>query len=96
MNKMLIKRLGALGIMVLGLLMAVLAPAGGSTDSWRIVGFLLLAVGIIWLIKQPNKDAQQVADEYQRPAELKLVQSPLLWVPIVIIVLGILTWVLNA
>ncbi|MEX1220619.1 MAG: hypothetical protein WEA82_00730 [Idiomarina sp.] len=95
MNKMLVKRLAALAVMVLGLLMAVLAPAGGSTDSWRIVGFALLAVGIIWMIKQPQKPQRQAGEEYERPPEMTLIQSPLLWVPIIIVVLGLLTWLLN-
>lgn len=95
MNKMLVKRLAAIAVMILGLLMAVLAPAGGNVESWRIVGFSLLAVGIIWMIKQPQKPQREAGDSYERPPEMKLIQSPILWVPIIIVVLGLLTWLLN-
>lgn len=91
-----IKRLAALGIMVLGLLLGVLAPAGGTTNSWRIVGLMLLIIGVVWLIRQPKPAAPTAADEpYERPPELQWYQSPILWVPVIIVILGVLTLILN-
>lgn len=88
-------RIGALAVMVSGILMVVLAPAGDAVSSYRILGALLLGGGIAWLLSQkhPAAEVEQSAQPYQQPV-LKWYQSPIVWVPIIAAVLAFISWLI--
>ncbi|SFR38254.1 hypothetical protein SAMN04488070_0270 [Pseudidiomarina maritima] len=87
-------RISALAIIVLGILLAVLAPAGEATSSYRQLGVVLLVIGVVWLLRQkrPEPATEERVEPYQRPV-LKWYQSPILWVPVVAAVIAILSWI---
>jgi len=87
-------RLAAIAVIILGLLLVVLAPAGGSTGSWRIVGALLLVGGAIWLVKQPKPEVSASTPRAETPP-MQWYQSPILWVPVIIAVLAVITFFIN-
>lgn len=86
-------RISALAIIVLGILLAVLAPAGEATSSYRQLGVVLLVVGAVWLLRQkrPEPTTEEHVEPYRQPV-LKWYQSPILWVPVVAAVIAILSW----
>ncbi|GAB3293805.1 hypothetical protein [Pseudidiomarina andamanensis] len=88
-------RISALAIMVLGILLAVLAPANEAASSYRQLGVVLLVVGAVWLLRQkrPEPAPEKTSAPYQQPV-LKWYQSPILWVPIIAIIIAILSWLL--
>lgn len=92
MNRSIIKRIAALAVIILGLLLGVLTPAGGSSTSWKFFGLALIIFGVIWLFNQsrPPRRTKGEAEPYKAP-ELKWYQSAILWVPVIIIVLFLLT-----
>lgn len=79
------KRIGALALIVAGLLSAVLGPAGENTASWRWLGLFLLLLGVYFLLGQRASSEQraEAAQQHTTTPPLKWYQSPILWVPIV-------------
>lgn len=89
-----VTRIGALAVIVCGLLLGVLSPAGDSTGNWRLLGLGLLIVGVVWLLSQKQAPIQERQPEpYEAPVMLWY-QSPILWVPIIIAVVAILSLLL--
>lgn len=88
-------RIAALAVIVSGILLLVLAPAGDAVSSYRILGFVLMGAGAGWLVSQRQPDAavQQQQQPYQQPV-LHWYQSPIIWVPLIAAVLGLLSWLL--
>ncbi|CUA85073.1 hypothetical protein [Pseudidiomarina woesei] len=88
-------RIAALAVIVSGILLLVLAPAGDAVSSYRILGFILMGSGIGWLVSQrrPEPQAPQQQQSYQQPV-LRWYQSPILWVPIIAALLGLISWLL--
>ncbi|PHR65884.1 MAG: hypothetical protein COA51_03810 [Idiomarina sp.] len=86
-------RISALAVIVLGILLAVLAPAGEAISSYRQLGVVLLVIGVVWLLRQkrPEPKAEANPEPYQQPV-LKWYQSPILWVPVIAIIIAILSW----
>lgn len=87
-------RIAALAVIVSGILLLVLAPAGDAVSSYRILGFILMGAGVAWLVSQRRPEPQtQQQQPYQQPV-LRWYQSPILWVPIIAVVLGLLSWLM--
>ena len=88
-------RIAALAVIVSGILLLVLAPAGDAVSSYRILGFILMGAGGGWLVSQrrPEPSSQPQQQPYQQPV-LRWYQSPILWVPIIAVVLGLLSWLI--
>ncbi len=89
------KRVAALAVIVTGLLLLVLAPAGDAVMSYRIVGVMTAAVGIAWLTAQrPSIEEQREnAANFER-RKLNWYQSPIVLFPIILIVIAALTYAL--
>ncbi|HET8816524.1 MAG TPA: hypothetical protein VFM61_03645 [Pseudidiomarina sp.] len=94
MNSSILKRLGAIALIIAGLLLAVLTPAGDDSGLWRNIGVGLLIGGAVWLIRQPSTTVDANV-ERQETKSLTLAQSPILWLPIIIIVVALSAWILN-
>ncbi|PTB89799.1 hypothetical protein C9928_02235 [Pseudidiomarina aestuarii] len=94
MNSSIVKRLGAIALIIAGLLLAVLTPAGDDSGVWRNVGVGLLIAGTVWLIRQPSAPVDANA-EREETKPITLAQSPILWLPIIIIVVALSAWLLN-
>jgi len=88
-------RIGALAVIVSGILLVVLAPAGDAVSSYRMLGAILLGSGVAWLLlqKRPQAPVAQQAQPYQQPL-LKWYQSPIIWVPIIAAVLAFISWLI--
>jgi len=85
------KRIAALAVIVVGLLLLVLAPAGDATSSYRIVGLLVAAAGGAWLGAQ-RRDTSGVTDEpYQQPV-LRWYQAPIVLFPIILLIVASLVY----
>ncbi|MFC0445086.1 hypothetical protein ACFOD1_09365 [Pseudidiomarina halophila] len=93
MKSSITKRIGSLAVIVAGLLAAVLAPAGGNTASWRWFGLFLIVLGVYFLLGQKTTDEQRTAEAEQRAESppLRWYQSPILWVPVIVAVVAILS-----
>ncbi|KFZ29982.1 MULTISPECIES: hypothetical protein [Pseudidiomarina] len=96
MKSSVIKRIGALAVIVAGLLAAVLAPAGGNTASWRWFGLFLLVLGVYFLLGQTTtaEQRQQAASERNETPPLQWYQSPILWVPVAAVIIAVLSLIL--
>jgi MFS family permease len=89
-----VSRIAALAVIVSGLLLGVLSPAGTDSNNWRWLGLGLLIIGVMWLISQRQAPiAERQPEPYQAPV-MKWYQSPILWVPIIIAVVAILSLLL--
>lgn len=88
-------RISALTIIVAGILLAVLAPAGETLSSYRQLGVVLIVVGAVWLLRQkrPEANPEVSSEPYQQPV-LQWYQSPILWVPVIAVVLALVSWLL--
>ncbi|SDB10725.1 hypothetical protein SAMN02927930_00409 [Pseudidiomarina indica] len=89
-------RIGALAVIVTGILFAVLAPAGEAVSSYRQVGVVLLALGVFWLLRQHRTTA---TDDSQEPFErrpLKWYQAPVVWMPVIVILLIVVVQVIAS
>ncbi|MDX1705687.1 hypothetical protein [Pseudidiomarina sp.] len=92
MNSSIIKRISALAVIIVGLLLGVLTPAGGNSTSWKFFGVALIIFGVIWLFNQrrPPRRIKGEAEPYEAPV-MKWYQSAILWVPVLIVVLFLLS-----
>lgn len=86
-----VTRIAALAVIVVGLLLGVLSPAGTDTNTWRLVGVGLLIVGVVWLLSQKQAPIQERQPEPYEAPVMKWYQSPILWVPIIIAVVAIVS-----
>jgi len=86
-----VSRIAALAVIVAGLLLGVLSPAGTDTNNWRLLGVGLLIVGVVWLLSQKQAPIQERQPEPYEAPVMKWYQSPILWVPIIIAVVAILS-----
>ncbi|RWU11566.1 hypothetical protein EGC76_04695 [Pseudidiomarina gelatinasegens] len=88
-------RISALAIIIAGVLLAVLAPAGETVSSYRRLGVVLLVVGAVWLLRQKRPEAQREANQqpFQQPV-LKWYQSPIFWVPVIAAIIALLSWLM--
>lgn len=91
-TKYIVRRIGALAVIVAGLLLAVLSPAVDETGNGRLLGFALLGAGVVWLLLQRGAPASAASQEPHQYATLQWYQSPILWLPIAIVVVGLLTF----
>ncbi|MGQ4275677.1 hypothetical protein ACQ5ES_01290 [Pseudidiomarina sp. E22-M8] len=93
MTSSITKRIGSLAVIVAGLLAAVLAPAGGNTASWRWFGLFLVVLGVYFLLGQKTTAEQRTVAAQQRSdtPPLRWYQSPILWVPIIVAIIAILS-----
>lgn len=92
MNAKIIKRLAALALIVSGILLVVLA-------NQRWLGLSLLVFGVAWFILQPTAaitgpEGQTQPLGSQEP--LKWYQSPILWLPIIVIIIAVLSYLFGA
>ncbi|KPD22458.1 MULTISPECIES: hypothetical protein [Idiomarina] len=81
------QRVLALLILIAGLLMAVLGVVSDNDTNVRLSGAVLMLIGIIWLYKQPTLKSLNRTDK----PTLKWYQSPILWVPVIAIILFIIS-----
>lgn len=88
-------RISALAIIVAGILLAVLAPAGETVSAYRQLGVVLIVIGALWLLRQKRPEAKQEmnSEPYQQPV-LRWYQSPILWVPIIAAILALVSWII--
>ncbi|ASG65597.1 MULTISPECIES: hypothetical protein [Idiomarina] len=82
------QRVLALLILIAGLLMAVLGVVSDNDTNVRLAGAALMLVGIIWLYRQPTLSS---LDTKGQTAPLKWYQSPILWIPIIAIIIFIIS-----
>jgi drug/metabolite transporter (DMT)-like permease len=81
------QRVSAILITIIGLLMAVLGVVSENDSSIRIIGAVIMLAGVIWLYRQPLPSKQHSGDI----PPLRWYQSPLLWIPIIAIVLFLIS-----
>ncbi|RUO77766.1 hypothetical protein [Idiomarina seosinensis] len=82
------QRVFAILVVIVGLLMAVLGVVSEELDTYiRSLGALIMLVGIIWLYRQPSSRLER---EGEVPP-LRWYQSPILWVPIVGIIIFLIS-----
>ncbi|WP_417437882.1 hypothetical protein [Idiomarina sp.] len=81
------QRVLALLILIVGLLLAVLGVVSDNDTPVRLTGAVLMLIGIIWLYKQPTLQSLNRTD---KPI-LKWYQSPIIWIPIIAIILFIIS-----
>lgn len=89
-----VTRIAALAVIVSGLLLGVLSPAGDSTGNWRLLGLGLLIAGVVWLLSQKQAPIQERQPEPYEAPVMQWYQSPILWVPIIIALVAILSLLL--
>lgn len=83
-----LQRVLALLVLIAGLLMAVLGVVSDNDTNVRLAGAALMLIAIIWLYQQPTLKS---LDTQGHSAPLKWYQSPILWVPIIAVVLFIIS-----
>lgn len=94
MNRSIVTRLGAIALIIAGLLLAVLTPAGDDSGLWRNIGVGLLIAGAVWLIRQPSHTLDSNT-ERTATKPITIVQSPILWLPIIIFAIALISWFIN-
>ncbi|WP_404399415.1 hypothetical protein LG288_06975 [Idiomarina seosinensis] len=81
------QRVLAIILIIIGLLMAVLGVVSEQDTTIRLVGALLLLVGIVWLYRQPSAKKSHSGDI----PPLRWYQSPIVWIPIIGIILFLIS-----
>ncbi|MGM0481857.1 MAG: hypothetical protein ACQEQZ_08000 [Pseudomonadota bacterium] len=81
------QRVSAIVIIIIGLLMAVLGVVSEQDTTIRLLGALLLLVGIVWLYRQPLAPKNHSGDT----PPLRWYQSPIVWIPIVGIIIFLIS-----
>ncbi|RUO79169.1 hypothetical protein [Pseudidiomarina taiwanensis] len=91
-NARILKRIAALAIIVSGILLVVLA-----NERWLGLAFLIF--GIAWFVLQPTKPVTGPDGQTTQPIgsqePLQWYQSPILWVPVVVAIIGLLVWLFG-
>lgn len=84
------QRVLAILITIVGLLLAVLGVVSEYDDYIRPAGGLIMLAGIVWLYRQPVADAPHKGDI----PPLRWYQSPILWIPIIGIIIFLISLML--
>lgn len=81
------QRVLAILITIVGLLLAVLGVVSDENTTVRAVGAVIMLIGIIWLYRQPMPESKAPNDV----PPLRWYQSPILWIPIVGIIIFLIS-----
>ncbi len=90
MKSTIASRIGALAVIVIGILFVVLAPAGEAVSSYRQLGAVVMVIGIYWLLRQRRNVVDSEQDGEFVRQQLHWYQSPVVWMPVIVIILIIL------
>ena len=85
MKSTIASRIGALAVIVIGILFVVLA-----VSSYRQLGAVVMVIGIYWLLRQRRNVVDSEQDGEFVRQQLHWYQSPVVWMPVIVIILIIL------
>ena len=81
------QRVLAILITIIGLLLAVLGVVSDEDTTVRAIGAGIMLIGVIWLYRQPTSGSTLSGNK----PPLRWYQSPILWVPIIGIILFLIS-----